>query len=160
MSVIVRALRPDEARDFLEVHRASIRGLASRDYDAAVVEAWAPLPITEAMVERLLANAHHEIRLAAIEDGRVVGIGVLKPDNAELRACYVRPENVRAGVGRAVVQALEAIAREHGLERLELDSSLGAEAFYAAMGYAVVRRGEHALSSGHTLACVTMTKAL
>jgi hypothetical protein len=40
MSVAVRPMRDDEARSFLEVQRAAVRGLAVNEYPASVIEQW------------------------------------------------------------------------------------------------------------------------
>jgi len=55
MSVTIREMRREDARVFLEIHQAAVRGIAARDYPAAVVEAWAR-PITDEVIERFLAN--------------------------------------------------------------------------------------------------------
>src|SRR5262245_674171 len=63
MSVSIRAMRSEAARRFLEIQRESVRGIAARDYPTAVIDAWAPLPITDAVVERFLSNRDGEMRL-------------------------------------------------------------------------------------------------
>lgn len=59
-----------------------------------------------------------------------------------------------------LVWAIERLARERGLTFLELESSVTAEPFYAALDYQVRERGEHALKSGQRMACVVMRKKL
>jgi putative acetyltransferase len=125
-----------------------------------VIEAWAPLPLTEDAIERVRENVQNEYRLIAEVDGRIVGIGALVVGNAELRACYVVPEASRKGVGTALVREIERIARGQGLTFLELDSSVTAEPFYASLGYGVRERGEHILGSGQSMACVKMRKEI
>jgi putative acetyltransferase len=66
MAVSLRRLRPDETRTFLEVHHTAVRVTAATDYSSEVVEAWAPLPITEDAVQSVLASAAAEIRVAAV----------------------------------------------------------------------------------------------
>ncbi len=131
-----------------------------RDYPSAIVEAWAPLPITDESVGRFLANPDNETRLVAELEGEVVGIGALVVAKSELRACYVTPKALRKGVGSALVREIETIAREHGLTYLQSDSSVTAEPFYRALGYAVRGRGEHVLHSGHRMICVKIEKRL
>ena len=159
MSVFIRAMRSEDARRFLEIQRESVRGIAARDYPTAVIKAWAPLPITDEVVERFLSNADHEIRLIAELDGQPAGIGALVLGNSELRACYVVPGAARRGVGTAIVAEIERIAREHGLVYLRLESSLTAEPFYAALGYQVEERGELILASGVPMAAIMMSEA-
>jgi len=159
MTVCVRAMRAEDARAFLEVHRAAIREIAAADYPAAVIEAWAP-PITEGDIERVLANLDGEVRLVAQIEGQIVGLGAIVPGNCELRACYVAPDAARGGVGTAIIRALEQIACEHHLAFLELDSSLTAEPFYRSLGYVSQGRITHRLDSGQPMASIKMRKEL
>jgi GNAT superfamily N-acetyltransferase len=160
MEISVRPMQPAEARRFLEIHHDSVRGLATNDYPQNVIEAWAPLPITDERLERFLQNRDGEIRLIAELDGESVGIGALVVANSELRACYVTPNAARHGVGCAIVSEIERIARAHGLAYLCLESSLTAEPFYRALGYRVEETGEHAIALGVTMVAITMRKEL
>jgi putative acetyltransferase len=161
MSVVVRPMRDDEARSFLEIHGRSVRGLAAEHYSTGVIAAWAgPVPITDNAVRGFLKNADHEIRLIAELDGEPVGLGSLVVDNAELRACYVVPEAARRGVGSALVTEMERIARDRGLTHLELHASINAELFYTRLGYETLERKDHVLRSGLRMAAVKMRKNL
>jgi putative acetyltransferase len=161
MSVVVRPMRDDEARSFLLIQRASVRGLAANDYPPSVIDAWAPLPVTDAAVAFFRVNHDNEIRLVAELDGELVGIGALVLAVSELRACYVLPAAARCGIGSALVAEIERIARHHGLTHLELLSSLTAEPFYRRLGYEVEDRIEHVLGSGRgRMAAVKMRKAI
>ena len=159
MPVAVRPLGSDEGRLFLEIHGASIRGLAAGHYPPEVIEAW-QVRATDAAVRDFLENRDREIRLVAELDGEPVGIGALVLGTSELRACYVAPQAARRGCGSALVREMERLARENGLTRLELVASINAEPFYAALGYEVRERGEHVLRSGQRMAAVTMAKSL
>jgi putative acetyltransferase len=141
MSIEVREMLNDDALAFLQVHHAAVRGIAAKDYPPEVVEAWAPMPITDQSIERFLTNPDGELRLVAEIDGRIVGIGALVLAKSELRACYVAPQAARRGVGSALMHELERIARDNGLANLQMDSSVTAEPFYLAPGYNVRGRG-------------------
>ena len=160
MATLVREMCPEDARTFLEVHRASVRGLAAGNYPATVIEAWAPLPITDITVESFLVNTDREIRLLAEREGEIIGIGALVVEKSELRACYVLPAAARTGIGSAIVREIERIARRKGLVVLRLIASVNSELFYLAQGYRIEERGEHNLQSGHRMACVKMLKIL
>jgi putative acetyltransferase len=156
----IREMRPDDTRAFLEVHHAAVREVAARDYSVEIIDAWAPLPITDGHVAGVLANPDDEYRLVAEIKGRVVGIGALVAENHEVRACYVAPDAGRRGVGSALLREIEREALQRGLKFLEADSSLTAEPFYAAQGYLVLERGDHVLHNGKRMACVKMRKHL
>src|SRR5262245_18040140 len=159
MSVRVRSMRPEDARRFLEIQSASVRGLAAKDYPPSVIEAWAS-PTTEGVVERFLANPDEEIRLIAEVDGQAVGIGGIVVAGSELRACYVAPDAARRGVGTAIVAEIERIAREQELDHLHLEASVTAEPFYLALGYQVESRHAFVLRNGVAMAAVQMSKQL
>jgi putative acetyltransferase len=160
LQIEVREMRSADARTFLKVHHAAVRGTAVVDYPIAVIDAWAPMPVTEEAVEQARANRDNEYRLIAEIDAQVVGVGALVFESSELRACYVTPAAGRKGVGSALVHEIERVAGERGLSMLELDSSITAEAFYRQHGYEVRERGEHILGNGQSMACVKMRKSL
>ena len=157
--ISVRSLRPGEAHTYLAIHRASVRGLAAGHYEPAVIEAWAPEPITNAQV-RAVEEDSSELRWIAEIDGQPCGMAALVPDASELRACYVVPSFAGRGVGRALVEAVEHAARAAGLTELHLVASVNAEHFYRAMGFEVARHTEHTLPGGHRMAAVEMQKPL
>ena len=158
MTILVRPLLVHEARAFLDVHHAAVRGLAAHDYPTEIIEAWAPLPITDKHVERVAMNPAGEIRFAAVIGEDIVGIGAVILARRELRACYVAPHATRQGVGRRIVDEIERTARDNRLDSLWLDSSLAATLFYERLGYVVVRPGVHILGSGQPMACIKMRK--
>jgi len=130
--LIVRPLDTSEARTFLQIHSAAVRGLGISHYPPEVIDVWAA-PVNdhagEEFLQRFLVNSDNETRLIAELDGQPAGIGVLVVQNEELRACYVRPEMVRKGVGAAIVREIERLAIQSGLTHLRLDASLNAEPF-------------------------------
>jgi putative acetyltransferase len=65
MPITIRSMRPEEARRFLEIHHAAVREVAAKDYPTSVVDAWAPLPMTEGTIQWFLTNRDDEIRLMA-----------------------------------------------------------------------------------------------
>jgi putative acetyltransferase len=158
--IVIREMRTEDARAFLETHHAAVRGVAANDYPPEVIDAWAPGQITDEAVAFVRANPEGELRLVAETGGRIVGVAALVATNAELRACYVAPEANRSGVGSALVRKLEQIAREWGLAFLQCDSSVTAAPFYESLGYETRERGEHVLANGQRMACVKMRKAL
>ena len=152
-------MRPEDARRFLEIHHAAVRGIAAKDYPTSVVDAWAR-PITDQSIERFLENRDHEIRLVAEIDGEPVGVGAFVVSHCELRACYVAPTATRRGVGSALIVEIERIAQQHGVDHIRLESSITAEQFYSALGYEVESRGELLIAPGVPMAAVKMRKRL
>jgi ribosomal protein S18 acetylase RimI-like enzyme len=79
--------------------------------------------------------------LVVEESDHLVGMGGIRPNNdeeAEVRHIRVHPARRRRGIGRLLMTALEARARELGFERLHLDTATNqpeAVAFYRALDY-------------------------
>ena len=82
--------------------------------------------------------------LIAQHAGRIAGSVQLdcdtppnQPHRAELRKLLVHPELRRQGIARALMAAVEALARRRGRSLLTLDTRTGdtAEALYRALGY-------------------------
>jgi GNAT superfamily N-acetyltransferase len=79
--------------------------------------------------------------LLASEEDQVAGLGCLKKirgEMGELKRMYVRPEFRRRGLGRAILDALIAEAREIGYRTLRLDSARfmkAAHALYQSEGF-------------------------
>ena len=66
--------------------------------------------------------------------GAIAGVALLHRCG-EVRLFYVSPECVRSGVGRALLRALEAEARDCQMTSLKLESSLTARQFYERHGF-------------------------
>jgi predicted GNAT family N-acyltransferase len=78
------------------------------------------------------------------EEGRLVGVGRLHfADEVEAQIRYMAvAEDVRgAGVGRAIVERLEAIAQSQNAHRITLHSRENAVGFYERLGYRATGAG-------------------
>jgi GNAT superfamily N-acetyltransferase len=159
----LRLGRPEDAFAICDVHRSAVRGIAIEIYSREVIDGWAPIDISPERVTgfaQQIENGEEIVVVAEDPAGVITGFGSIVPSKAELRAVYVRPEHSRNGVGRAILRRLEDLAREAGLTDFRMDASINAEAFYAANGFVSEARGEHTLSSGVRMACVSMRKSL
>ncbi len=80
--------------------------------------------------------------------GQVVAMGALRrvgPADAEIARMRVRPELQRRGIGRALLELLEARAVEMGIKHLRLDTTAvqrAAQRLYESSGYTKVGEGE------------------
>jgi GNAT superfamily N-acetyltransferase len=79
--------------------------------------------------------------LVAYAEGETIGCGAIRridPGTAEIKRMYVAPEARGRGVGRMVLEALEAEARRLGVKRIVLETGvrqLEALALYAQAGF-------------------------
>lgn len=103
-------------------------------------------PVSEDFAERLrraVQSGDVEV-LAALADDRIVGVLVLayrlnvsaSAHIASIEDLYVRPEARRRGVGRALLEAVDARCTQRGISYVEVQvEDDDAENFYAALGY-------------------------
>ncbi len=76
----------------------------------------------------------------AVAEGKVIGCVFMQPLDAgaiQLRAMAVYAEWQGKGIGRKLVAAAEAWARDAGYRKIELHARKVAQAFYASLGYKV-----------------------
>ena len=102
--------------------------------------------------------------LVALEDGRVLGyVGMMCVlDEGQIINVAVHPDARRCGVGRSLMQAAEAYAKERGIVFLSLEvreSNIAARSLYSSLGWVEqgIRKGfySHPVEN----ACV-MTKSI
>ncbi|WP_119461684.1 GNAT family N-acetyltransferase [Rhodospirillaceae bacterium SYSU D60014] len=155
LDIKVRAVHPDDATAILRVHEQSIRELGPTGYAPEEVESWAAGLRAEGYVEEMASG---ETLLVAEAESRIVGFGGLKSE--EINTLYVAPEMARRGVGSALLQSLESIARDRGRRRLRLTATLIGEPFYRRHGYRELDRRKHPTRGGILIDSVVMEKDL
>ena len=152
-------IRPASAADFDSidaVHAASVRELANGHYDVATIDDWART-LDRDLFEQAIATTEYFIAEAG---GEAIGFAQLDPGAGEVKMLYVHPRWAGRGIGRRLLDELEGIARERGLERLWLRASLNAVAFYARCDWREVERVTHTLRTGREVPCARMKKEL
>lgn len=121
-------------------------------YDGAGVSFVVPFSLDESRafwVEKVLPGARARTRrvLVARDRARIVGtvqLDLAMPPNqrhrAEVSKLLVHPDARRRGIARALMMALEDVARSEGRTLLTLDTWTGshAERLYQSLGYVVV----------------------
>ena len=156
-AIVVRVAVPDDAADIAAIHEAAVNGeRGGGDYDDRQIDAWArsrPLPdLRERIRSRqffVASSASEPVGYAQLD----VGAGVI-------RSVYVVPGHRRRSVGRRLAATVLTAARDAGLARVELDSSLNAVQFYEALGFSRLGDVDHGLRDGVVLPCVRMERRL
>jgi GNAT superfamily N-acetyltransferase len=93
---------------------------------------------------------------AASIDGQIVGFASVAhaADRLALEDLFVDPAFMRQGVGRALVGDVAEQARQHGLDRVDVDANDHAAAYYEQVGF--IALGRVALEHG-TAVRMTLT---
>ena len=131
-----RATHADAAA-ISQVIIAALRESNAHDYPAEVI-AMVEQSFSAGAVEHLLARRKVYV---ATEAGQVVGTASL--DGDVVRSVFIAPPYQGRGVGRQLMAAIHGAALGAGLGALKVPSSITAEGFYAALGYAKVRDEHH-----------------
>jgi putative acetyltransferase len=134
MAVAIRPYRPADVDALIALFRAAVRQVASRDYTAAQVQAWAPDLIDR---EPWLERRGSRPTFVAEIDGRIAGFADLEPDG-HVDMMYVHPDFSGQGVAGALLRHVEAAARAQSLERLYTEASITARPFFEHCGFRVL----------------------
>jgi GNAT superfamily N-acetyltransferase len=130
----VRPACPDDAPEILEVLCESIIRLCADDHqdDAHTLAVWLENKTIEKITTWIESPSTHSV--VAVANDVLCGVGLID-SGGDLRLCYVLPGWDRQGVGRALLQDMEAQAHRWGLAEIRLTSSSRARAFYERHGY-------------------------
>lgn len=134
--MMIRRFRPEDAEAVSRLIVTALLVSCGPDYPAGPLEAFAASQTPEVMLER--DRTHHFY--VAEEDGVPVGCGAIGPDEADPGICgiyslYVLPRRQGRGIGRRLMEVLEADIYGRSARLLTLHASRTALAFYRRMGF-------------------------
>lgn len=151
----LRPFLPADTLALRELFAASVEELTQEDYDEDQRAAWvACAEDADAFRERL----ERATTLVVERDGEPAGFASLK-DNTLLDMLYVHPYHAGEGIGSALCEALETIAKARGADQITVDASETAVAFFEDRDYVQTQRNT-VERYGEWLATTTMTKPL
>ncbi len=151
-------MKASDRNAVISTHKESIYGICKSHYSRKQMDAW-----TSRLTSELFdAGLHDENNLGvvAIDSAKVIGYGFFNAIDREVRAVYVLPANINRGAGRLILDKLEELAREKGIENLSLQSTLNAVGFYKKQGYREIGTEKHCIDDSVSLACVRLEKNL
>jgi putative acetyltransferase len=134
--VIVRELRDGEEVILRGVFYSAVHDLAATHYTAHQLSAWAPEKYdARSWTERMRSRR----TFVAEEAGEIAGYCALREDGY-VDHLYVSGPHARHGVGTALLEHLDRVARDSGITALASDVSLCAEPFFVRHGFSVLER--------------------
>lgn len=134
----------------------AVRQLCASHYTPEQIGVWSESPPPESYL-RLFATL---CALVAEEAGQRLGYGILDRQSGELIALFVEPAHAGRGIGKRLMEGLEAMAADEHFSRLYLYASLNAADFYRAMGFVAVRDEAYQHPSGISLRSLYMERVL
>lgn len=133
--VSLRAASREDASAMARLQSESLRRNARDHYtDEQLVQLAPPDPDADAIPDAEFSDESRR-PIVVERDGMIVGWGSVHLDANVLAATFVDPEYSGRGIGRAIVEELESIARREGIQRLVVPASLNAVGFYQALGF-------------------------
>ena len=154
--IALRQATLDDIAMLWELRTRAIEHSCPGHYTPQVLAVWLAAPAPASLGRHI----EHGGGLVAVDDGGIVAYAVLDPLSGEVEAAFVDPLQQSRGIGRVLLDALEANARAGGIKRLFLSASLNAVPFYARAGFVALREELYPHRSGIGIASVFMEKAL
>lgn len=131
--VELREATPADGPAVLDVHREAIGGVDPGEYTEAQLDAW--LAAQDDPDQYPFEDGTQYLAVAETDE-RIVGFAGLDLDRGVVETLYVRPDAAGRGVGTALLDRVERVARDRGHEALLTGASRNAVGFYERRGYA------------------------
>ena len=131
----VRRFQTGDAPTIIALFRDTVRRINCRDYSPEQIRAWAP---DEIDVQAFADKLADRFSLVAEIGNKIIGFTDLE-SSGHLDRLYVHADHQRCGIGRALLEALEAEALRQGLGRVFTEASITARPFFERYGYRVLQ---------------------
>ena len=132
----IRIIKDDEFEEACSVMHRSIRKVFPPFYPKASPD----YVIASLSVEKMKSRATWTHFYVAVLNGKIVGTGAIGPYwgseiESSLFNIFVDPDYQKQGIGRQIVQVLEADEYGKRAKRIEIPAAIPAIPFYKKMGY-------------------------
>lgn len=131
----VRKFKASDAREVARMHRSTIRFVNSKDYPQKQIAVWSG----RTSAKRFRNSINMFFRFVAVDKSKIVGFGDFKKDG-ELSGLYVHKDYQGKGVGYSLLKKIEKSARQKGIKKLFLFSTITAKDFYKNHGYKIIKK--------------------
>ena len=151
----IKRARYDDCGTAFDIRLKAIRHQCIGAYTPEQMQAWTAGKAEDGYCDLMEKHFY----LGCIE-GEPVATGMLDLKHREIGAIFVLPGFMQQGIGKRMLDFLESLARELGLDEVILDATLNAADFYRRCGYVGEQVAIYQSPSGLQLACVPMVKRL
>ena len=140
----IRLYRPGDEAALADIFFSAVRKIASRDYTAEQVKAWAPhSPAPEQVASR--AADGRTVFVATDEADRPLAYADLEADG-HIDHIYCGADHVGRGMAKALYDCLEREACSRGIDGLYVEASEPARRFFLKRGFAELERNDFTLN--------------
>ena len=134
----VRTYEIGDTKQIVKLFYDTVHEVNIRDYTKAQVDAWAPADID---IESWTKSLSSKFTFVAEEGETIVGFGQLE-GNGHIDCFYCHKDFQRQGIGRIILEQIDAKARNSGIKKLFTEASITAKAFFESYGFMVVKKQE------------------
>lgn len=132
----IRRFNSGEEPALFEIYHSAIHLIASRDYTKEQINAWAPSNLDKELWVRRMRGINPFV--AEIE-GALVGYADVQ-ESGYIDHFFVSGRHPRQGIGRSLMEVLQAEAKRLGVTELTSDVSRTAQPFFERFGFQVVEQ--------------------
>ncbi len=145
----IRRFEETDAQEVSDLIVRTLRVSNTRDYPPEQMEAL----VTRMQPGDILGRASWTHFYVAVEGGAIIGCGAIGPywgrtDESSLFTIFVLPEWQGKGVGRRIVETLEADEYALRARRIEIPASITGLEFYKRLGYTCMDGNEQVDDEG------------
>lgn len=134
--VIIRDYQASDAKALAKIYYNTIHQINSRDYTEDQINAWAPAVSLES--DRWNEKWEKLPPLVAVLNNIIVGFAEFEM-NGHIDCFYVHHEYQSCGIGKALMNAIMALANRYGCKTIFAEVSITAKPFFEKMGFQIVR---------------------
>ena len=140
----IRLFRPGDEAAIADIFFSAVREIASLDYSAEQVKAWAPDPPAPEQFAKRAADGR-TVFVATDQADRPLAYADLEADG-HIDHIYCCADHVGRGMAKALYDRLEREARSRGIGRLYVEASEPARRFFLKRGFAELERNDFTLN--------------
>ncbi len=153
--MLIRLFQKQDSDRIAQLFHNTVREVNIRDYSPEQVKAWAP---DDLYFKDWTENCSNNFTYVAEEEGEIIGFAQLEA-NGHIDCFYCHKDYQRCGVGTRLYRAIEAKALELKIDRLFVEVSITARAFFKSRGFKVLKEQQVACR-GEKLTNFVMEKSL
>lgn len=155
MIMLIRLFQKQDSDQIAQLFHDTVREVNIHDYSTAQVNAWAP---DDLHIPEWSESCAKKFTYVAEEEGEIIGFGQLEA-NGHIDCFFCHRDYQRCGVGTRLYRAIEAKALELRIERLFVEASITARAFFKNRGFAVAKE-QQVMIRGENFTNFAMDKSL
>jgi UPF0176 protein len=154
--MLIRLFQSQDSDRIAQLFHDTVREVNIRDYSPSQVNAWAT---DDLYFTNWTEDCTNSFTYVAEEEGEIVGFAQLEANGHHIDCFFCHKDYQRCGVGTRLYRAIEAKALELKIERLFVEVSITARAFFKSRGFTVVKEQQVACR-GEKMTNFVMEKSL